>query len=139
MLYADGAGGMMRVHGAYVSSEEIESVTGSLREQGAPQYSQSLMDDLGLSGTSRGQPAPPRETTSRTGRVTVAATSEDALYDRATAIIARESFVSITHLQQRLSISPGWAATLLRRLEADGVIGPPGHDGRCPVLVGRAA
>ena len=137
MLFTNGAGLPLRVHGPYVSQAEIESVTGTLRQQGAPRYVEGLAGSAGVE----------RSVTVRTGAVTgtartsavMTAQSADALYDRAVAIIARDARASRDHLARRLNITPGWAEALLQRLHADGVIGPPDAHGQCQVLVGVAA
>ena len=67
------------------------------------------------------------------------AISEDALYDRAVAILARDRRASAFHLQRRLNIQPSWAEALLSRLEADGIVGPPDPNGEHRVLIGAAA
>jgi S-DNA-T family DNA segregation ATPase FtsK/SpoIIIE len=136
MLYASETGGLLRVQGAYVSGTEVESVAVALRQHGAPEYHAVLMDEMSRTPSARSHAASNADDIHRSG---LAATSDDALYDRAVAIIARETKVTVTLLQRRLAISAGWAIALLRRLEADGVVGPPSADGCHPVLLGRAA
>ena len=137
MLYATGAGQPMRVHGAYVSNEEVDSVADSLRRQGEPRYVAALSEEPGAASPDsdrdrKGQPAGRHD-----GGFT--AVSEDALFDRAVAVIVRERRASIGLLQRRLNISPSWAAMLLARLEAAGVVGPAGTSGVHAVLAGEAA
>ena len=141
MLFANGAGQPQRLHGPFVSDAEVESVTGSLRQQGAPRYIDGIVGHVGSD-------APRDHTAEHTGRVTfdasstrtsLTAASEDALYDRAVAILIRDRRASLIHLQRRLNISPSWAASLLQRLEADGVVSPPDANGQCQVLAGQAA
>ena len=132
MLYANGTGQMQRVHGPYVSEEEINAVASSLREQGAPRYVE------GITGSDN-------DVTQRTRtyvpdvRTSLSPASADALYDRAVATITRDRQASRAHLQRRLNIQPKWAASLLQRLEADGVIGAADAHGHHQVLVGAAA
>lgn len=128
-LYASGTGLPVRVHGPSVSAEEVESVAMSLKERGETRYIEAVLSGPpGVSGyaqttvtagvTAQGsyatqphaQPAPP--------------TPADDLYDRAVAVAVRDRGASIGHLQGTLKVSAGWAASLLARLEADGVIGP---------------
>jgi len=134
MLYANGTGSVQRVHGPYVSQEEINAVASSLRQQSAPRYVE------GLTG-------PDHETAPLTRTVTpdpstarpLVPVSDDALYDRAVATIIRDRQASIPHLQRRLNISPAWAASLLQRLEHSGLIGPANPQGNHQIRVGAAA
>ena len=95
--------------------------------------------------TARGQEQTPHDVTQRTRtyvpdvRTSLSPASADALYDRAVATITRDRQASRAHLQRRLNIQPKWAASLLQRLEADGVIGAADAHGHHQVLVGAAA
>ncbi len=135
MLYANGTGQVQRVHGPYVSEEEINAVASCLRDQGAPRYVEGITgSDSDV--TQRTRTYVPDSATNRTS---LSPSSADALYDRAVATIIRDRQASRAHLQRRLNIQPKWAASLLQRLEADGVIGPPDAHGHHQVLVGAAA
>ncbi|MEQ1696315.1 MAG: DNA translocase FtsK 4TM domain-containing protein [Hyphomicrobiaceae bacterium] len=135
MLYANGTGQLQRVHGPYVSNEEINAVASCLREQGAPRYVEGMTgSESAVTQRTRTYVPDPA-----TGRTSLAPASQDALYDRAVATVVRDGQASLGHLQRRLSIQPKWAAAFLQRLEADGVIGPPDAQGRHKVLVGAAA
>lgn len=136
MLYANGTGQLQRVHGPYVSSEEIESVANSLRQQEGPRYIDGI---VGKSGDVATEQSAAVMASSRSQRVAFAATSEDALYDRAVAIVVRDRRASLSFLQRRLNVSPSWAASLLQRLERDGVIGQADAHGHFEVLVDAAA
>lgn len=135
MLYANGTGQLQRVHGPYVTDEEINAVASSLREQGAPRYVEGITNcasgDTQRTRTHVSEPS--------TVRTSLPPASHDALYDRAVAIIIRDRQASLGYLQRRLNIQPKWTAALLQRLEADGVIGPPDAHGHHKVLVGAAA
>ena len=135
MLFTAGAGAPMRVHGPYVSNAEIENVTGSLQAQGAPRY----VDGMTALGSDDRAATVRTAAVTATARTVMTAQSADALYDRAVAIIVRDGRASREHLQRRLNITPNWSAALLQRLQADGVVGPPGADGQCQVFVGAAA
>ena len=122
MLYlSPGAGGLMRVHGAFVSDEEIERTVKFLREQGTPQYDESILA--------------PRED--------AAAGEEgdqerDEMYDQAVAIVAESRQASISMIQRRLRIGYNRAARLVETMEKEGIVGPA--DGAKPreVLVSPA-
>jgi DNA segregation ATPase FtsK/SpoIIIE, S-DNA-T family len=137
MLYDTGGGQSVRIHGPYVSGEEVETIAESLRQQGEPRYVAGLLDVAEGSAPSLRRRAVADPQTARTA--TGPTISQDALYDRAVAIVVRDGRASTLHLGRRLNVSPAWAAGLLYRLEIDGIIGPPGPDGQCAVLVGAAA
>ena len=121
MLYMAGGGRISRVHGPFVSDEEVERVVGFLREQGEPAYVEDVTDSedetpiLGeaASGDSR---------------------DGDGLYDQAVALIAREGKASTSFVQRHLQIGYNRAARLIERMETEGVISPPNHVGKRQVL-----
>ena len=138
LLYASGSAEPQRLHGPYVSAQEVETVTDSLRQQGAPRYIDGIV----------GQDAPspvPAQTTARvtatahTTRTSLSATSDDALYDRAVAILVRDRSASLLQLQRRLNITPSQAAALIHRLQSDNIITPPDPSGQHQALIGQAA
>jgi S-DNA-T family DNA segregation ATPase FtsK/SpoIIIE len=121
MLYTSGAGQMLRVHGPFVSDEEVEAVAAHLRTQGTPRYIESIdalpSDDDDAMGPSAGGDA-------------------DSLYDRAVAIVLRDRKASTSYVQRRLSIGYNRAADLIERMEQDGIISAPNHTGRREILAG---
>ena len=65
--------------------------------------------------------------------------SGDALYDQALAIVVRDRKASTSYIQRRLSIGYNRAATLIEKLEEEGVISPANHAGKRDVLLGEDA
>ncbi|HMN38200.1 MAG TPA: DNA translocase FtsK [Hyphomicrobium sp.] len=122
MLYSSGSGQIARVHGAFVSDEEVEAVAGALREQGPPQYIEGLLDvpETDVSGSVAGD----REV------------SESDLYDRAVAIVMRDRKPSISYLQRRLSIGYNRAADLIERMEREGLVSQASPTGKREILSG---
>ncbi len=130
MLHMAGGGRITRVHGPFVSDEEVEDVVRHLRTQGEPDYNESVTDEaddatdiLGLfdnNGDGEG---------SEGG-------SGDALYDQAVALVAREKKASTSFIQRHLKIGYNRAATLIERMEQDGVVSSANHVGKREVLVG---
>ena len=118
MLYSTGAGQTVRVHGPFVSDEEVEKVAHALRQQGEPQFSDSLI---------RALEAPPDKSPAGAGRAT---DTEEDMYDRAVAIVHRDQKASISYLQRRLSIGYNRAADLVERMEREGLVSPPDASGR---------
>ena len=122
MLYMAGGGRITRLHGPFVSDQEVEAVAKFLRDQGQPQYLEEITaggdddgdeGDLGLSGGGEG--------------------SND-LYDQAVAIVTRDGKASTSYIQRRLQIGYNRAASLIERMEQEGVVGPANHAGKREIL-----
>jgi S-DNA-T family DNA segregation ATPase FtsK/SpoIIIE len=120
MLFSTGSGQVMRVHGPFVSDEEVEAIVAALREQGEPKYVEGITDEPKVRDV-------PPEAEAGGG-------SED-LYDRAVAIVLRDRKASISYVQRRLSIGYNRAALLIERMEQDGIVGPANNVGKREILV----
>jgi S-DNA-T family DNA segregation ATPase FtsK/SpoIIIE len=127
MLYSTGSGQAMRVHGPFVSDEEVESVANALRANGPPDYVEALAIRL--------EADPAASAPSHAGAP--AAVSADDLFDRAVAIVHRDGKASTSYLQRRLGIGYNRAADLMERMEAEGLVSPADSVGRRRVLTGR--
>lgn len=125
MLFTSGAGQLLRVHGPFVSDEEVEAVADHLRRQGAPRYVDGVAEAR-PSGTERGEG---RDGGRETG---------ESLYDRAVALVLRDRKASTSYVQRRLSIGYNRAADLIERMEQEGLISAPNHAGRREILVDDA-
>ncbi|MCJ8323726.1 MAG: DNA translocase FtsK 4TM domain-containing protein [Rhizobiales bacterium] len=129
MLHMAGGGRIKRVHGAFVSDEEVESVVNHLKRQGVPAYIDEItveLDDENEVAAADGGPAP---TTDENG-------NELELYDQAVAIVARDKKASTSYIQRKLSIGYNRAATIIERMEDEGVVGPANHAGKRDILIG---
>jgi S-DNA-T family DNA segregation ATPase FtsK/SpoIIIE len=121
MLYMMAGGRIRRVHGPFVTDSEVEDVVRFLKTQGRPEYLDAVTeepdededDPYGLSGGEGG----------------------DDLYDKAVAIVARERKVSTSYIQRRLQIGYNRAARLIERMEEDGMISKPNHQGKREILL----
>ncbi len=118
-----------RIHGPLVTDEEVERVVSFLRQQGAPEYLDSVTDEAALDTTT--SPIGP-------GLSEVPANGEEAQYGQALQIIAREGKASTSFLQRKMRIGYNSAARLIERMEADGHVSHPDHVGRRQVLIGGA-
>ena len=119
MLYSTGAGNIIRVHGAFVSDEEVEAIADALRRQGAPNYVDGIADVPVVEDIASGERAP----------------NEGDLYDRAVALVARDRKASTSYIQRRLSIGYNRAADLIERMEREGLISPANSVGKRDVLM----
>jgi S-DNA-T family DNA segregation ATPase FtsK/SpoIIIE len=129
MLYMVGGGRISRVHGPFVSDEEVERVVSFLKLQGKPDYLEEI--------TVEGEDSPMM--TAEMGLIGGKADPGDELFDQAVALIAREGKVSTSFIQRHLQIGYNRAARIVERMEADSMISKPNRVGRREVLLGRAS
>ena len=126
MLYMAAGGRIKRIHGPFVSDHEVEDVVRFLKSQGSPEYLDAVTeepeedsdDPYALMGSGGGN----RE-------------SGDELYDKALAVVARDKKASTSYIQRRLQIGYNRAASLIERMEQDGVVSSPNHKGVREVLL----
>ena len=123
MLYMAGGGRIQRVHGPFVSDNEVEQVVTYLKSQGAPDYLDAITEDEDEDGEGGGPAG--------TGNL---AESDDP-YDQAVAIVLRDGKASTSYVQRRLGIGYNRAASLIERMEKEGIIGAANHAGKREILV----
>ena len=126
MLYMAGGGRVTRAHGPFVSDEEVEEVVNHLKAFGPPDYVSGVVEGpeeeksgdidavLGLGGNTDG---------------------EDALYDQAVAIVAKDRKCSTSYIQRKLGIGYNKAARLVEQMEDQGVVTPANHVGKREILL----
>ncbi|MBR9824994.1 MAG: cell division protein FtsK [Alphaproteobacteria bacterium] len=117
LLYMASGGRLRRLHGPFVSDREVEDVASFLKKQGAPEY----LEAVTAGGEEDDQDGIPGMEGEGSG---------DTLFDQAVALVARDRKASTSYIQRRLSIGYNRAATLIERLEEEGMIGPADHAGR---------
>jgi S-DNA-T family DNA segregation ATPase FtsK/SpoIIIE len=125
MLYMAGGGRISRVHGPFVSDEEVERVVRHLKSQGVPQYLEAVTaepeaegeDGAVFDGTAMGTPDP------------------TDLYQMAVQVVMRDRKASTSYIQRRLQIGYNRAASLMERMEKEGIVGQPNHAGKREILV----
>ncbi|GJL93635.1 MAG: hypothetical protein DHS20C05_00400 [Hyphococcus sp.] len=127
MLHMAGGGRLRRVHGAFVSDDEVEKIVKFLKKQGAPDYVQEVTEMREEEGEGGGYDV---------GGNT---SSGDALYDRAVAVVLRDRKASTSYVQRRLQIGYNRAATLIEKMEDEGIISAANHAGKRDILVGEDA
>ncbi len=125
MLYMAGGGRISRVHGPFVSDAEVERVVAHLKTQGSPEYLDSVTVEDGEGEEDDAAP------------LSLAGDDEGGdLYDRAVAVVLRDKKCSTSYVQRRLSVGYNKAASLVERMEKEGVVGPANHAGKRQILVG---
>ncbi len=124
MLYMAGGGRISRVHGPFVSDAEVEKVVAHLKTQGQPEY----LDAVTVEDDADAEDG-------ETNACSDGSESGD-LYDRAVAIVLRDKKCSTSYVQRRLSVGYNKAASLVERMEKEGVVGAANHAGKRQILVG---
>lgn len=124
MLYLAAGGRVTRVHGPFVSDQEVEDVVRFLLSQGRPDYLKDITEE----------PDGGFDSILETG--SVGGSTGDDLYDRAVALVATEGKASTSFVQRHLQIGYNRAARIIEQMEKEGVIGPANHVGKREVLVG---
>ncbi|QNN64857.1 DNA translocase FtsK 4TM domain-containing protein [Sphingomonas rhizophila] len=123
MLYMPGGKQILRVHGPFVSDEEVRSVADHWRKQGVPDYIQAVTEEPEDGGyIFDGQPVGEDD-------------AETQLYRKAIQIVAESQKASTSYLQRQLRVGYNSAARLIERMEKDGLVGQPDHVGRREVLL----
>jgi S-DNA-T family DNA segregation ATPase FtsK/SpoIIIE len=130
MLFMQGGGRIQRVHGPFVSDEEVEKVVAFLREQGEPSYVDDVTEPVeGDNGVGPGNDV--------FGAMLGEPAGEKGLYEQAVSVVAREGKASTSFIQRHLYIGYNRAAKLIEQMEKEGVVGPANHVGKRDVLVRR--
>jgi S-DNA-T family DNA segregation ATPase FtsK/SpoIIIE len=124
MLYMAGGGRISRVHGPFVSDEEVEKIVRHLKTQGVPEYLEAVTAE---------------DETDEDGNAVFDNTSmgggENDLFSQAVAIVKRDRKASTSYIQRRLQIGYNKAATLMERMEEAGIVGQANHAGKREILV----
>jgi S-DNA-T family DNA segregation ATPase FtsK/SpoIIIE len=122
MLYMAGGGRITRLHGPFVSDGEVDRVAAFLRTQGEPQYREDVTaaadDDTAAGGAGESEGG------------------GNDLYDQAVAVVTRDRKASTSYIQRRLQIGYNRAASLMERMEREGVVGIANHAGKRDILAG---
>ena len=128
MLFMAGGGRIQRVHGPFVDDGEVEQIVKHLKAQGVPDYLDAILEDEedGDSGSSGGG----------SGSAGSGDLDDGAdLYDQAVAVVLRDGKASTSYVQRRLSIGYNRAASIIERMEKEGIVGPANHAGKREILV----
>ena len=127
MLFMEGGGRVMRVHGPFVSDDEVQAVADFLRKQGEPDYNEKVVAEEEEDG-----PAASGGTGDLLG-------GGASLYDQAVQLVIREQKASTSFVQRHLKIGYNRAATIIEEMESNGIISAANHVGKREVLVNEEA
>jgi DNA segregation ATPase FtsK/SpoIIIE, S-DNA-T family len=125
MLYMAGGGRISRLHSPFVTDEEVEKIVRHLKAQGVPEYIEAVTEE------------PDEEFGGEMDME--GAGSGDALYDQAVAVVLRDRKVSTSYIQRRLQIGYNKAASLIERMEQEGLISSSSATGKREILAGGEA
>jgi len=128
MLYMAGGGRINRVHGPFVSDEEVEKIVRHLKAQGAPQYLEAV-----TASDEEDEDNPVFDATAMGGGET------NDLYQQAVQVVMRDRKASTSYIQRRLQIGYNRAASIMERMEEEGIVGAANHAGKREILVGEEA
>ena len=124
MLFMEGGGRVVRVHGPFVDDGEVEAVANFLRQQGEPEYDDRVVED------------PAEEADMSIGDEMPTGNS---LYEQAVQLVVREQKASTSFVQRHLKIGYNRAATIIEDMERNGVISAANHVGKRDVLISNDA
>ena len=124
MLYMAGGGRIQRVHGPFVSDDEVEKIVAHLKVQGTPEYLEAITQDDEEEGEDGDGPVG-----------TSNLSESDDPYDQAVSIVLRDKKASTSYIQRRMGIGYNRAASLIERMEQEGIVGPANQTGKRDILV----
>jgi DNA segregation ATPase FtsK/SpoIIIE, S-DNA-T family len=124
MLHMAGGGRISRVHGPFVSDNEVEAIVAFLREQGEPAYVDEVTESEDGEDGDGGVP----------GLLGGNTDGEASLYDRAVDLVTREGKATTSFLQRHFGIGYNKAAKIIEQMEKEGVVSPANHVGKREVL-----
>jgi len=124
MLYMAGGGRISRVHGPFASDEEVEKVVRHLKTQGSPEYLEAVTAE-----------EPSEEDGAVFDATGMGSDGGGDLFAQAVAIVKRDRKASTSYIQRRLQIGYNRAASLMERMEQEGIVGQANHAGKREILV----
>ncbi|KQZ14959.1 cell division protein FtsK [Mesorhizobium sp. Root554] len=128
MLYMAGGGRIQRVHGPFVADDEVEKIVAHLKLQGVPEYLDAITED---------DDEDDDEPSGRGGGGSGNSNFEDSddPYDQAVAVVLRDGKASTSYIQRRLGIGYNRAASIIEKMEKEGIVGAANHAGKREILV----
>ena len=126
MLFSEAGRVPVRIHGAFISDDEMNRVGDFLREQGTPEYAEGVTD--GDTGDGAGViPGIP-------GAAPTKADKDADLYTQAKEYVLRDKKPTISYIQRRLGVGYNKAAGFMERMEAEGIVSPPDANNKRHIL-----
>ena len=129
MLHMAGGGRIVRVHGPFVSDEEVEKVVNHLKEQGRPDYLATVTEDE--------EDEEPVQDAAVFDASAMGSDDGEDVYEQAVKVVLRDKKCSTSYIQRRLGIGYNRAASLVERMEQEGLVGSANHVGKREILTGN--
>jgi S-DNA-T family DNA segregation ATPase FtsK/SpoIIIE len=123
LFLSPGASSLQRLHGAFISDEEVERIVDFVKEQEEPQYEMVMMEDSSPDDERGGEGGGDAEL--------------DDLYDKALSIVVDSGKSSISYLQRRLQIGYNRSARIIESMEREGALSSPDHRGAREIIAPR--
>ncbi|WP_336279117.1 DNA translocase FtsK [Bartonella sp. CB175] len=130
MLHMAGGGRIVRVHGPFVSDEEVESVVAHLKIQGKPDYLATVTDS-----EEDNKDVESADSAAKISTIEGLDDDGDELYLQAVKIVMRDKKCSTSYIQRRLAIGYNKAASIVERMEEKGIVGAANHVGKREILL----
>jgi len=121
MLFMAGGGRTVRVHGPFIGDDEVEQVVTHLKAQGLPDYLESVIEE--------------DDSLQESDDASSRNTNKDDPYSQAVDVVLRDRKASTSYIQRRLGIGYNRAASIIERMEMEGIITPPNHAGKREILL----
>jgi S-DNA-T family DNA segregation ATPase FtsK/SpoIIIE len=131
MLYMAGGGRITRVHGPFVSDHEVEQVVAHLKRQGRPEYLDAV-----TASDEEPEEAVAEDDVAVFDKSTIGEEGGDA-YEQAVALVLRDRKASTSYIQRRLQVGYNRAASIMERMEQEGIVGPANHAGKREIFMER--
>ncbi|HEV7246997.1 MAG TPA: DNA translocase FtsK [Shinella sp.] len=132
MLHMAGGGRISRVHGPFVSDEEVEKVVLHLKAQGRPEYLETVTAE-----EEDDEDEKPATGGAVFDKSDMGAEDGDDLYEKAVKVVLRDRKCSTSYIQRRLAVGYNRAASLVERMEKEGLVGPANHVGKREIISGE--
>ncbi|CAK7192608.1 hypothetical protein COMNV_00812 [Commensalibacter sp. Nvir] len=123
MLFMQAGGRIARIHGPFVSDDEVEQVVQYLRKQGEPSYVEDVT----------AEPEEDSNSNDRSGN-----NASDELYNQAVALVLKEGKASTSFIQRHLSIGYNRAAKIIEQMEKERIVSAANHVGKREILINKA-
>ena len=124
MLSMAGGGRISRVHGRFASDDAVKKVVRHLKTQGQPEYLEAVTAE-----------DPSEEDGAVFDATGMGGDGANDLFTQAVAIVRRDRKASTSYIQRRLQIGHNRAASLMERMELEGIVGAPNHAGKREILI----
>jgi S-DNA-T family DNA segregation ATPase FtsK/SpoIIIE len=122
LLYMASGGKVKRLHGPFVSDEEVGDIVNFLKSTGEPDYKSDITEE------------PDDVADSPVMDAILGGNDEEDLYSKAVAIVLKDKRASTSYVQRRLGIGYNRAASIIERMETEGIVSAPNHSGRREIL-----